>query len=286
MRSTRVLKLRKAALRAVFYVFLIMMALIVLVPLVWVLSNAFRPNGEIGMFTKMSPFTFWPKDFTTENFTNMFAQLPMLAIVANTVMISLAVTLSSMFINSLTAYAFARINFAGKSIVFLLVISMLVLPIEILIIPLYLTIVNLKLTNTFTSLILPFIATPFGIFFMRQFFLGIPRTLDEAALLDGCGHFKIYSRIYLPLAKTPMMTLGLLAFLQQWDSFIVPVTFIDSESKMLLQVALTRLAMGLYANDYGILFAGVALSITPMIILFLFFQRYIVENVATVGIKG
>ncbi len=173
----------------------------------------------------------------------------------------------------------------GKGFIFMIFISMLMLPIEILIISLYLTLVDLKLSDTYISLILPFLASPFGIFFMRQFFSNVPKELDEAAILDGCGHFKIFSRIYMPLAKTPLLTLGLLVFLQQWDSFIVPVTFINDEGKMLLQVALTRLSMGLYTTDYGVLYAGVSLSIVPILIIYLIFQKHIVENIATTGLK-
>lgn len=280
------LRVRTLALRALFYAFMVFVSLIVLIPLLWVLGNALRPNGEIGQFTTMSFHTFAPQQFTLENFVNIFSRVNMLNVIKNTVFVALAVTFSSLLINAMAAYAFARIGFFGKKVVFAIILSLLVLPIEILIIPLYLTITGVGLKNTFWSLILPFIATPFGIFYMRQFFLNTPRTLDEAAVLDGCGHFGIFARVYLPLSKTPLITLGLLTFLQQWDSFIVPVTFIDYESKMLLQVALTRLAIGLYANDYGILFAGVAISIVPMMILFFVFQRYIVESVASTGIKG
>lgn len=273
-------------LRVLLYLFLILVALTVIFPFIWVFSNAFRANDEIGAFTDLSLYTFIPKSPTVDNFIRMFEQLPMLRIICNTVLVAAAVTVISLFINSLTAYAFARINFKGKNIVFFVILSMLVIPIEILIIPLYLIIVKLKLIDSYASLILPFIASPFGIFFMRTSFSGISRTLDEAAILDGCGHFQIFTKIYLPLSKTPMVTLGLLVFLQQWDSFMVPVTLINDENKMLLQVALTRLSMGLYTTDYGVLYAGVTLSVIPILIIYFFFQKQIVENISSVGIKG
>lgn len=276
---------RRVLLQGLTYVFLAFVLLTVILPFAWVLSNAFRANDEIGKFTDFSLYTFWPKDFTMGNFFRMFQQLNMVQILLNTMLVALGVTLGSLFINALTAYAFARIRFAGKNVLFLVLISMLVLPIEILIIPLYLTVARLNLSDTYWALILPFLAAPFGIFFMRQFFSGIPRALDEAAILDGCGHFQIFSRIFIPLSKTPLFTLGLLVFMQQWDSFIVPVTLINDEAKMVLQVALTRLSMGLYMTDYGVLYAGVALSIVPMLIVYLLFQKNIVENIAAVGIK-
>lgn len=277
---------KNVVLRVLLYIFLSAVALSVIVPFVWVFSNAFRANDEIGQFTDLSFYTFFPKEPTGGNFVRMFEQLPMLQILINTIFVAAAVTLISLFINALTAYAFARISFKGKNFFFFLILSMLVIPIEILIIPLYLTIVKLKLIDTFFSLILPFLAAPFGIFFLRTSFSGINRTLDEAAVLDGCGHFRIFTQIYLPLSKTSLVTLGLLVFLQQWDSFIVPVTLINDEGKMLLQVALTRLSMGLYTTDYGVLYAGVTLSVIPIMIIYFIFQRQIVENISAAGIKG
>lgn len=267
------------------YIFLVFVSLIVILPYIWVLGNAFRPNAEIGMYTELSWYTFFPNQFTVENFIKMFQQLSIPRILANTLIVAFSVTIGSLLINSITAYAFARINFKGKNAIFMVIISMLVLPIEILIIPLYLTIVKMGMSDSYMALILPFLATPFGIFFMRQFFSSLPIALDEAAIIDGAGHFRIFSGIYLPLAKTPILTLGLLTFLQQWDSFIVPVTLINDENKMLLQVALTRLSMGLYTTDYGVLFAGIALSVVPILILYLIFQKNIVENIAATGIK-
>ena len=144
---------------------------------------------------------------------------------------------------------------------------------------------DLNLNNSYFSLILPFLATPFGIFFMRQFFCNQPKALGESAKIDGASYFQIFVKIYFPLAKTPLLTLGLLTFMQQWDSFIVPVTFINDESKLVLQVALTRLSAGLYMTDYGVLFAGVTLSILPILIIYLIAQNNIQENIASAGIK-
>lgn len=285
MNSKSTYRLQQKIGNMALYLFLFVVSLVVILPYLWVLSNAFRPNAEIGQFTNLSWYTFFPQRFTIENYIRMFEQLPIPKIIFNTLLVAFSVTLGSLFINSLTAYSFARIPFKGKGIIFLVIISMLVLPIEVLIIPLYLTVVEMKISDSFASLILPFLATPFGIFFMRQFFSSLPRALDEAATIDGASHFTIFSKIYLPLAKTPIFTLGLLTFLQQWDSFIVPVTLINDESKMLLQVALTRLSMGLYMTDYGVLYAGVALSIVPILIIYLIFQKNIVENIAATGIK-
>jgi len=275
----------KALKRVLFYSFLVVVALTVIIPFLWIFSNGVRPNDEIGKFTDLSVSTFVPQQFTMGNYVRMFEQLDMVKIIFNTLLVALSVTLGSLLINAMTAYAFSRIPFFGKNLIFMIFISMLVLPIEILIITLYLTVSKLGLADSYLSLILPFLATPFGIFFMRQFFAGIPKDLDEAAVIDGCNHYNIFLRILLPLSKTPLLTLGLLVFMQQWDSFIVPVTLINSESKMVLQVALTRLSMGLYMTDYGVLYAGVSLSVIPIAIIYIIFQKHIVQSISTVGIK-
>ena len=271
--------------RVLYYALLVLISLSVIVPFLWIFSNGIRPNEEIGKFTELSLHTFIPQTFTLGNFQRMFDQLNMIKIISNTLLVALSVTIGSLLINSMTAYAFSRIDFWGKNVIFLIFVSMLVLPIEILIITLYLVITRIGLADSYLSLILPFLATPFGIFFMRQFFSNVPRALDEAAMLDGCGHFGIFWRILMPLSKTPLLTLGLLVFMQQWDSFIVPVTFINNESKMVLQVALTRLSMGLYMTDYGVLYAGVTLAIVPMALIYIVFQKNIVDSIAAVGIK-
>jgi multiple sugar transport system permease protein len=286
MNSKRFARAGRLFAHSIYYVFLTFMAVVVWVPLAWVIGSAFRPNSEIGLFSGLTLHAFLPQRATAENFAHIFSQLDMWRIIGNTVFVAAAVTAGSLLINSLTAYAFAKINFSFKNAIFMIVLSMLVLPIEILIIPLYLTVNDMRMLDSFAALIIPFLAAPFGIFFMRQFFSNVPDALDDAAVLDGCGHFLVFSRIYMPISRTPLITLGLLTFMQQWDSFIVPVTFMFDEKKMLLQVAFTRLAIGLYANDYGVMFAGVVVAIVPIIALFLAFQKNIVESVASAGIKG
>ncbi len=267
----------------IFLLFLVFLS--ILVPYLWTISNAFRFNDEIGVYNNLGVYTFVPKAFTISNFRRMFDQLNMWRIIFNTLLVAFSTTLMSLFINALTGYALGLMNFIGKKFIFALFISMMMFPIEVLIIPLYLTINDLHLNDSYFSLILPFLATPFGIFFMRQFFQNQPKSLGEAAKIDGANQVQIFMKVYLPLAKTPLMTLGLLTFMQQWDSFIVPVTFINDESKLVLQVALTRLSAGLYMTDYGVLFAGVTLSIIPILIIYLLTQRHIQENIAMTGIK-
>ena len=162
----------------------------------------------------------------------------------------------------------------------------MILPIEILIVPLYRVVKDVGMMNSLASLIVPFAASGFGIFFMRQFFSGIPRELDEAAVIDGCGRTRYFFRILLPLARTPLVTLGLIVFLQQWDSFLVPVTFISRTENMVLQVAINNLYAHIYVNDVALLSAGMVIAAVPVIVVFLFTQRYYIAGITTTGIKG
>ncbi|HYW84362.1 MAG TPA: carbohydrate ABC transporter permease, partial [Spirochaetia bacterium] len=221
-----------------------------------------------------------------DNFNRFFEAVNIVRLMGVTLFVCLAVTAASLVINSLAAFAFARMSFRGKTVIFAVIIATMILPIEILIVPLYRVVKDIGLMNSLASLILPFAASGFGIFFMRQFFEGIPRELDEAAVIDGCGRVRFFLRILTPLARTPLVTLGLIVFLQQWDSFLVPVTFISSTEKMVLQVAINNLYAHIYVNDTALLFAGMVVAAVPVILIFLFTQRYYIAGITTTGIKG
>lgn len=267
---------------------LIMVCLIImtLIPIVWAFSLAFRSNAEIVSMRGMNRYTFFPKQATLQNFTRLFETVHVPRVFLLTMYVSITVTILSLILNSLAGFAFARIPFPLRNGLFVLLLATLAVPVEILIIPLYPQIHAMGLMNTLTSLIIPFCANAFGIFFMRQFFLGIPRELEEAAMIDGCNRIRTFVSVMIPLAKAVLITLALNIFLQQWDSFLVPVTFISSESKMLLQVAINYIYSGLYFQNYGVLYAGMVIATLPIVIIFLFLQRYYVAGITSTGIKG
>ena len=261
-------------------------ALTVLLPMLWAFSNAFRSNNEIASMTGLGLHTFIPKEFVSDNFKEVFETFNFIRIILNTLFVALTVTIVSLLFNALAGFAFARLEFPGKNILFVVFLATLMIPLEVLIIPLYDTIRSLGMMDSYSGLIIPFLSNAFGIFYMRQFISGIPKELDEAATIDGCGWFGVFIRVILPSLKPAMLTLGIIVFLQQWDSFIVPVTLIHSEEKMLLQVALQQMQFGLYNNNYGIMFAGIFISAVPIIIVFLMLQRYYVEGISSSGLKG
>lgn len=258
----------------------------VAVPVIWGLSLAFRGNEEIVKIGGLSLWTFVPESFTFENFGRLFKAVDMGRAIALTLLVCVCVTSLCLFFDSLAAYAFARMEFPGKTLLFGVIVATMIMPIEILIVPLYRIVRALGLMNSLASLIFPFAASGFGIFFMRQFFAGVPRELDEAAVIDGCGRSGVFFRILLPLARTPLVTLGLIVFLQQWDSFLVPVTFISKQKNMLLQVAINYLYSHIYFSDTALLFAGMVVGALPVIIIFVSLQKYYIAGISSSGIKG
>lgn len=259
---------------------------LVLVPMIWGFFLSFRSNTEIAAMRGLGIHSVIPEDFTLINYRNFFSRTDFPRVLGITLYVCSAVTLLSLLTNTMAAYAFARLRFPGRDILFTLILATLILPIELLIIPLYGQILKLGMVNSLSSLIIPFTASGFGIFFMRQFIKGIPMELEEAAYMDGCGRFVIFFRIILPLCRTSLVTLGVIVFLQQWDSLLVPVTFISDKSLRVLQVVLTDLHSGVYFNDYGILYAGIAVASAPIILLFSLVQKYYMEGIASSGIKG
>jgi multiple sugar transport system permease protein len=277
---------RDARLSPIGWIVLAILLACVALPVLWGFSLAFRSNEEIVKIGGFSLRTFVPGAFTLDNFRRLFAAADMVRVIGLTLFVCASVTLLCLGFNSLAAYAFSRMEFPAKKLLFAIVIATMILPIEILIVPLYRIVKVLGLMNTLPSVILPFAASGFGIFFMRQFFAALPRELDEAATIDGCGRAGIFFRILLPLARTPHVTLGLIVFLQQWDSFLVPVTFISKQKNMLLQVAINYLYAHIYFSDTALLFAGMVVGALPVIVLFVFLQKYYIAGISSSGIKG
>lgn len=270
------------------YTMLTLFVIIAIIPMAWGVGNAFRSNEELATISGVGIglAAFIPKQFTVENFVTMFTSLNFSRVLLNTVFVAGVVTVGNLFINALAGYTFARLQFPGKKLLFMIFLATLMVPLEVLIIPLYDNIRKLKMMDSYAALIIPFLANGFGIFYMRQFISGLPTELDEAAIIDGCTRFGVFSRIILPLLRSSMVTLGVIVFLQQWDSFIVPVTVMNSKEKMVLQVALQDLQFGLYSNDYGVMFAGIVVAAVPVIVVFLFLQKYYVEGISASGLKG
>ncbi|MCG8453665.1 MAG: carbohydrate ABC transporter permease [Spirochaetales bacterium] len=265
---------------------LVVLLAIMTIPLLWGVSLSFRSNTEIAAMSGFGIQSFIPEHFTIINYQNFFSSVNFLRVLATTLYVCGAVTLASVLTDAMAAFAFARMRFPGRDILFSAVLATMILPLELLIIPLYSQVRDMGMINKLSGIIIPFTANGFGIFFLRQFIKGVPNELEEAATIDGCGRWRLFGQIILPLCRTALITLGTIQFLAQWDGFLVPVTFISEPSKAVLQVVLADLHSGVYFNDYGILYAGITVGSLPIILLFVFIQKYYMDGIASTGIKG
>jgi multiple sugar transport system permease protein len=203
----------------------------------------------------------------------------------NSARVAVTTTTAQVGTSAMAAYAFSRFTFRGREALFALYLATLMVPIQVLLVPLFIEMRALGLIDTYAALILPLIAAPFGVFLLRQTMLSLPREIEEAAFVDGASHWKVFSRIVLPNCKAGLATFGVLAFMASWNSFLWPLVAISSESMMTLPLGLASL-QGRYTTAWNLVMAGSALSVVPIVAVFLAAQRYVVQGVAMSGLKG
>ncbi|GAA1391465.1 carbohydrate ABC transporter permease [Luteococcus peritonei] len=263
------------------YLLLTVVLFLVALPFVWMLLGSVKTQTEL-----MSVPPKWlPEHPTLDNFRRLFASQPWGRFFANSTIVAVAVTVGNLLFSSMLGYALAHLQFPGKKLIFAAVMGCLMIPGLVTFIPQYVLIVNMGLANTLPALILPFLVQPFGVFLMRQFFLGLPRDLIEAGRIDGVGELGIFFRIFLPLATPAFATLGILTFLGSWNNFLWPLVVSSSDKTYTLPVALALVSTGQNQTDYGLLLAGATLVVMPILAVFLFFQRYFIEGIASTGLK-
>lgn len=253
---------------------------IVVFPLYWMLVVAFSPRGEI-----FEPgLRLWPSTFTLENFEKIFDRYPVLGWFGNSLVIGIFVMVLTTALNLLAGYAFARLRFRGRTGIFLLTLSTMMIPVQAIMVAQFRLVVDIGVYGTYWGVILPGAAAAFGIFLARQFFLSIPDELVEAARLDGAGHLRIFLQIVLPLSRPLIAVLLLLTFLGSWNDFAWPLIALKENDLFTLPVGLLYLK-GQTTPDYNAIMAMALVSVLPMVLLFLFFQRYFVQGFARSGIR-
>jgi multiple sugar transport system permease protein len=265
-----------------FYVLLTLFAFFFLLPLLWMVVTAFKPFEEW-----LNP-NWIPVNPTLENFTSIFndKSLPVTNWFVNSLVIATLFTTAILIIDSLAGYAYARLEFPGKNLLFGLMLATLVMPGIMFLIPNYLTVARLDWIGTIQGVIAPGFSGVFGVFFMRQFFQSLPKELEEAAYIDGAGVWRTFVSVILPLSKGPIITLGIITFLTSWNDFLWPLLILGGDRKALtLPVGLATL-QGQYTFDYGKLMAGALVLTVPVLILYSIFQRYIIRSISMTGIKG
>ncbi len=267
--------------RIVLYAVLVLIAIFFLFPIVWMFSTAFKPFVET-----LQP-TWIPQEPTLENFTSIFndPSIPVLRWFVNSLGVAIAFTALVILLDALAAYAYARMEFPGRNLLFGLLLATLVMPGIMFLVPNYVTIARLRWLNTYQGVIAPGLSGVFGVFFLRQFFQSIPKELEEAAYMDGASVWTTFFRVSLPLAKGAIATLAIITFLTSWNDFLWPLLILNDRELQTLPVGLATI-QGQYTFDYGKLMAGAVVTAAPVLILYLFLQRYIIQNVAMTGLKG
>lgn len=274
-------KTKIQGIQIVSFAVLFLGLIVMILPFLWMVLTAFKTYAE----TVQIPIVWFPKTWTLENFEYVLTTMNFLLYYKNSVIMVVGVIAGQLFVCSLAGYAFARIDFKFRSQLFLFLMAVLMVPGQMTIIARYLLIYNLHLSDTYTGLILPLVPSIFGTFLLRQFFMGIPAELEEAARIDGCGYWGIYSRIMLPLAKGGLVTLAIFAFNSTWNDLMWPLIITNTEEYRVLAVAVATIK-GAYDTKNNLLMAASVMVTIPCVLVFAAGQKQFIEGVASTGIKG
>ncbi len=262
---------------------LILVSFIIALPLLWMLLTALKAPQEI--FNK--PF-WWipPEPHFSENVRRVFALIPFGRYFLNSVVVATTATLCDLFFSTLAGYALAKYRFPGRNLFFGIVVATMMVPFIVILIPQYILVRELGWLDSYVGLIVPFAISSFGIFLMRQAFLGMPDDLIEAARLDGAGEWRILFRIVVPLNVTPLVSLAILRFLGEWDSLLWPLVATNSDYMRTMSLGMALLQDDRYGTDFPVLMTAATLSIAPIVLVYVFLQRYFIKSVAGSGLKG
>jgi multiple sugar transport system permease protein len=275
-------RLRGVAYRSAVLIVLTASALIIVAPFLWIFRGAVSPTDTELYKLPPSPFI---AGATVSNFAKVSQQVPFFRFALNSIIVAGSITIAQLVTCSTAGYAFARLRFPGKNVLFSIVIGSLMIPIQVTIVPLFLVMSKLGLTNSLWALILPATFSGFGIFLLRQHFLGLPHDLEEAATLDGAGHVRIFFQVMLPLSGPAMATLGIICFTYWWNDLFLPLVMINDSSHQTLPVGLTLLAGRFSSGSLGTIAAGITMAIVPVLAVFVVAQRHIVRSIASSGLK-
>lgn len=267
--------------RFVIYAFLIFITLLMLIPFAWMLSASLKLDKDV--FTV--PIQWIPSNPRWQNYIDIWKKIPLAKFTVNTAKLTVIVTFLQLFTSSFAAYAFAKLDFKYKNLLFLGYIATIAMPWQVYMVPQFMMMRSFHLNDTHLAIICLQAFSAFGVFMMRQFYQGVPDSLCEAARIDGMNEYQIYARIMLPLAKPALATLTIFTFVGTWNDFLGPSIYLTTESKKTLQIGL-RMFIGQYSSEYGLIMAASVISLIPVLAVFLYFQKYFVEGIAATGVKG
>lgn len=274
-------KTKQRLVKTVSIFVLIAGAAMMLIPFIWMLSTSFKNVADVFKY----PPSFLGSEFRWQNYLEVFDTIDFWGMLKNTVFVTAVVAIGQLLTSAMAGFAFSYLEFPGREILFKMFLFAVMIPFHVMLIPTFVIMRNMKLLNTLWALILPCVISPLGAFMMRQSYMSVPRSLGEAASLDGCTPLGIWWKIYLPLSKPTLATLAIFSFMQTWNDFIRPLIFLNSNEKMTLTLGLYNM-MGNYATNWGLMMAAVILSILPVFIFYLCLQDFFVEGIAMAGLKG
>ncbi|WP_448524209.1 carbohydrate ABC transporter permease [Pseudothermotoga sp.] len=275
------MKVKEKVFNWSLFCLMVSVAFIMLVPFFWMFSTSLKSLGEV--------FEYPPKWITRqphwENYTRVWSVVPFGRYLLNSVIVSGSITLLHLLVASLSAFAFARLNFPGRDKLFLLYLATLMVPGQVTMIPNFILIKLLRLTDTYTGLILPNVFTAFGVFLLRQFFMTIPKDYEDAARIDGASRFYIYSRIILPLSVPALSTLAVFTFVFQWNNLLWPLVVVSKDSMKTITIGLASF-QGMYGTTWNLLMAAAVMGILPSVVAFLIGQRFLIKGITLTGLKA
>ena len=262
----------------VTFVALVAVSLLTVLPLVWMVSSAFKTGTEVYQVGIV------PAAPTLDNFEYVFTQVPFARYMVNSFFVSATVTIVALFFHSMAAYALARLRFPGRELIFTLIFATLLVSLPVILVPLFVLVRAMGMLDSYAGLIIPAIFNAFGIFLLRQFYLGIPGELEEAAILDGAGYWRVYTNIILPLSRPILAALAVFFFLANWNSFLWPLTVATNPDLRVVQVGIASFQQQ-YASAQNYIMAASTVVAMPTMLLFFIFQRQLVESIKTSGFK-
>lgn len=267
--------------KVLIYIALILLTILMLIPFVWMLSASLKLDKDVFLF----PIQWIPKNPRWKNYIDIWKKIPLLTFALNTSKLTVIVTLLQLLTSSFAAYAFAKLDFRFKNILFLSYIATIAVPWQVYMVPQFMLMRSFGMNDKHIAIICLQAFSAFGVFMMRQFYQGIPDELCEAARIDGMSEYKIYGTIMLPLSKPALSSLCIFTFVGTWNDFLGPMIYLRSERNKTLQIGL-RMFISQYSSEYGLIMAASVISLIPVLIIFISLQKYFVEGIAATGIKG
>ena len=279
--SRRTKKRAETVKNIILYIILSVIALFMIIPFIWMLSTSLKEPGAVFRY----PPQWIPHPFMFRNYVDTWNAVPFARFFMNSIIVSVSITVGQVFTSSLAAYAFARMQFPGRDKLFLCYLATMMIPGQVTMIPVFILLKKLGWIDTYYALILPGIFTAYGTFMLRQFFLTIPKELEEAAIIDGLNRWQIYWRIIIPLSKPAIATLSTFVFLGAWNDFMWPLIVTNSLEMKTLPVGLASF-QGLYTTDWTLLMAASIIVLAPVLIVYIFNQRFFIRGIVMSGLKG